>query len=85
MRISDREIALSMRYMKDADRSLLLALVAPEKRKRIMSELLLHKRLVIRADQYRKAIEHLIGLIKEERYGGSLGSYLRPVRRGSSV
>ncbi len=82
MRVSDREIALSMRFLSQCDRAYLFSLVAAPKRRRIQDELALHKRLVIRPDQYQRTIDHLVELLGQERYSGSIRSYLRPLRDG---
>jgi len=80
MRSGDREIALSMMYMEDGDRSFLFSLLPEAKVKRVREELTLQKRLKITYDQYRKAIATLTESIASDRGGGSMKSYIRPVR-----
>jgi DNA-binding transcriptional ArsR family regulator len=79
MRLGDREIALSMMYMRDRDRAELLALLPDPKARRILAEIALHRRLVIRYDQYVAAVEHVLAGL-EERSRGAFRSYLRPRR-----
>ena len=80
LRISDRELALSMMYMHDNDRQLIFEILSAEKVKRIRSELLLHNRLQIRYMQYRMAIDHVLDMLTGEKAGYSLKSYLKPKR-----
>ena len=79
MRLSDREIALSMMYMGDRDRGALLALLPAPKAERINSEMRLHRRLVIRYDQYVTAVESVLSSLEQQRRG-TFRSYLRPRR-----
>ncbi|MBN1410655.1 MAG: hypothetical protein JW969_07405 [Spirochaetales bacterium] len=78
MVIGDRELAISMLYMKDEDRNHILALVSKEKSRRIQDELVLNERLDIRYGQYRMAIDHVIKAMKSKGDRYSLKSYLRP-------
>lgn len=80
MRAGDREIALSMMYMDDRDRTFFFSLLPAAKVKRIREELTLQQRLKITYDQYRKAITALTEAIGSERGGGSIKSYIRPTR-----
>ncbi len=80
MRLGDREIALSMMYMRQRDRGELLALLPDPKARRILAEIRLHQRLVIRYDQYVTAVEHVLAGL-EERASGAFRSYIRPRRR----
>ncbi len=79
MRRGDREIALSMMYMRERDRAAVLALVPQAKARRILAEMSLHRRLVIRYDQYVTAVEHVMAGLGD-RSPGAFRSYLRPRR-----
>ena len=80
MRTSDREIALSMMYMQDADRSLVFGRLASGKVSRIRDEIALHGRLRITYDQYRRAVESVVKALQEGSRGDGLRSYIRPTR-----
>jgi hypothetical protein len=80
MTASDREIALSMMYLKDHEREEILSLLPQKKSARIREELTLHNRLRIRYDQYRKTIEHLLEILAKSGKRESFKSYLRPFR-----
>lgn len=80
MRSGDREIALSMMYMDDPDRTFLLSLLPSAKVRRIREELALQQRLKITYNQYVKAISALTKNLESGRGGGSIRSYIRPVR-----
>ncbi len=60
MKIPDRELALSMMYMDQVDREMILSNVSREKSRRVAEELSLHEHLRIRYDQYRRAAERVI-------------------------
>ncbi|TFG65002.1 MAG: hypothetical protein E4H36_01340 [Spirochaetales bacterium] len=79
MALPDREIALSLMYMKDGDRHYLLTVLSAEKQKRIREELVLHARLRIHYNQYRLALDHVVDALKGTGKG-NLRSYLKPVR-----
>lgn len=81
MRLGDREIALSMMYMSDRDRGALLALLPPPKAQRVHDEMVLHRRLVIRYDQYVTAVNAVLSSLQESRRA-AFRSYLRPRRPG---
>lgn len=80
MTASDREIALSMMYLKDHEREEILALLPQKKATRIREELALHNRLRIRYDQYKETIEHLLELLAKSGRRENMKSYLRPFR-----
>ncbi len=79
MRLGDREIALSMMYMGDRDRADVLELLPEAKTRRVVAEMSLHRRLVIRYDQYVTAVEHVMAGLGD-RSPGAFRSYLRPRR-----
>jgi hypothetical protein len=78
MRIGDREIALAMMYMQEADRSFVLSCLAPVKARRVRDELRLHERLAIRYDDYLAAVVHVMRNLESSLNKAVLGSYLRP-------
>ena len=78
MRITDRELALSMMYMEQRDREAIFDLLSTGKVKRIREELSLHDRLQIRYAHYRTAIDHVIQILNHEKKSYSLKSYLKP-------
>ena len=79
MRISDRELAVSLLYLVSDERSYVLSFIGGAKRRRVEEEIEYTERLRIRYPQYRAMIESVI-----EQLGGSgrgpLRSYLRPIR-----
>jgi hypothetical protein len=81
MGLTDREIALCMAYMADADRYYILNLLAPAKEVRIEEEIRLQKRLNIRCDQYLKTIENVIKKVEGKGKVEGFRSYIRPRRR----
>ena len=78
MRAGDREIALAMMYMEDADRAFFFSLLPAAKVKRIQEELVLQQRLKITYDQYKKAVEQVTASLGSKRGGDSIKSYIRP-------
>jgi hypothetical protein len=79
LRLGDREIALSMMYMRDRDRGALLGLLPAPKTRRIAEEIALHRRLAIRYDQYVAAVDAVLAAL-EARARTVFSSYLRPRR-----
>jgi hypothetical protein len=80
MRLTDREIALSMMYMENPDRSYMMALLPPGKVRRIREELALQQRLTIRYDQYVSAVQSVLDGLGDSASGQRFRSYLRPRR-----
>ncbi len=85
MPVPDREIALSMIYMRDVDRNNLLTLLSGnklsgKKSKRIVDELKLISRVNIKYDLYCISIKRIINLLNNIKNDGSIKSYLRPKR-----
>jgi hypothetical protein len=81
MRIGDREIALAMMHMQDADRAEVLSVVARPKAQRVRDELRLQQRLSIRYDDYLVAVRHVIANLRTTATKAVLGSYIRPRNR----
>ena len=80
MAISDREIAISMKFMDDQHISKILTCISKKKAMRIRSELHLQDRLNIHYNQYKIAASHVIDKIQSVRNKSSLRSYIRPRR-----
>ena len=81
MSTTDREIAISMMYMTDIDRSRLFGFLSKVKSRRIQEELNLHARLSICYKDYLKAIDHVVAKLENTGARSRFQSYLRP-RRG---
>ena len=82
MRVSDREIALSMMYMEDADRGRIFSILAPKKVVRIREELALISRLRVTYEQYSKAISSVTSVVEGEARETGLKSHIRPMPKG---
>jgi len=82
MVLPDRDIALSMRDMDNANRDLIFSFLSPSKIQRIKSEIELHKRLKIKYSQYKKAVQQVIDILATNQQLDSKVSYLRPKRDG---
>ncbi len=80
MRLTDREIALSMRFMEDRDRSFVFSLLPGGKADRIREELKLHTRLRITMDQYQRVVGSLQQQLAGTGARESTRSYIRPRR-----
>ena len=80
MNMSDREIALAMMFMQDADRVQLFSNLPVSKSKRIREELALQNRLRITYEQYKTAVKSVLEGLKGTRKDGPMQSYLRPVK-----
>lgn len=81
MRIADREIAISMMYMREHDMGFLLSLIAPAKAHRVREELALQRHLAVRYEQYRRTIANVIGQLERSGPVAPMRSYLRPRSR----
>ena len=80
MPVSDREIALSMQYMKDTDRNTLLSIISGRKAKRIVDELKLINSVSVKYNLYSISIKRIISLLKNTENDPPKKSYLRPKR-----
>lgn len=78
MRIGDREIAMVMAHMGEADRAFLLSCVGPQKGRRIHDEMKLQARLAVRHEDYLAAIAHVRRCLATTTTRARLGSYIRP-------
>lgn len=81
MSAADRDVALSMLYMDDADRRRMLETVSPAKQRRIAEELELHEHLQITYAQYEIAIRSVIDALERDSVQTKVRSYIRPRRR----
>lgn len=79
MRISDRELAVSMIYMEKKDITFLLSFLPPVKQNRVKQEQVYVDRLNLRYPQYRTVIDDVILRLKGMS-GGGIRSYIRPSR-----
>jgi Mg/Co/Ni transporter MgtE len=80
MSAADRDVALSMLYMSDADRGRMLEKVSPAKQRRIVEELELHAHLQITYSQYEAAITSVIDALERDSVQTKVKSYIRPRR-----
>jgi hypothetical protein len=80
MSACDRDVALSMLYMKDVDRARILEKVSTAKQRRIAEELELHEHLQITYDQYEAAITSVIHALERDAVQAKVKSYIRPRR-----
>ena len=81
MGCTDREIALLMLYMNDAEKNYIYSLIAPSKSERIKQEIILLKRIKI-ADNVKKSVYvRLIDRFKGGNYKPGPTSYIKPRNR----
>ena len=80
LRMTDREIAVSMMFMEENDRNSIFDILSSRKRNRVKEELLLHQRLRINYNQYLTVIEHVVQQLTREHIKPGSRSYLRPIR-----
>jgi hypothetical protein len=79
MRISDRELAISMLYLSEEDETFMLSFLSDIKQDRIKQEQVYLKSLHLRYPQYRTVIDDVI-LRLQGMSGGGIRSYVRPRR-----
>jgi hypothetical protein len=79
MRITDREIAVSLLYLVQEERAFVLSFLGGAKRRRVEEEIEYTDRMRIRYPQYRVMIESVISQLGGSG-GGPVRSYLRPIR-----
>lgn len=77
LRISDRELAISMLYLSEKEESFLYSFLPPIKQTRIKQEQVYVKSLHLRYPQYRTVIDDVI-LRLQGVSGGGIRSYVRP-------
>ncbi len=80
MSVPNREISLSMMYMKDVERNNLLARLSETKAKRVIDELKFINRVNVKYDLYCESIKRVIKKLQNEKNVGVIKSYLRPKR-----
>ena len=78
MRIGDREIAMAVTHMSEADRTFVLTHIAPQKTARVRDELRLQARMAIRPRDYLAAVAHVRSCLISTATRAVLGSYIRP-------
>ncbi len=78
LRISDREIAISLQYLSDPERRQLLDRLGREKAGRVASELVLLGRLVVRYEDYRLAVARVLDALASGKNNPKLKTYIRP-------
>jgi len=79
MRISDRELAISMLYLLEENETFMLSFLSEVKQDRIKQEQVYLKGLNLRYPQYRTVIDDVI-LRLQGMSGGGIRSYVRPRR-----
>lgn len=79
MRVTDRELAISILYMEKPEQKLVLQRLGASKSRRVRQELDYVSHLRLRYPQYRDVIEQVIERISG-RSDGSIRSYIRPRR-----
>ncbi|MFO8065064.1 MAG: hypothetical protein ACQETQ_01000 [Spirochaetota bacterium] len=77
---SDRDVALSMLYLKDGDRARMLEKLSAAKQRRIVEELERHEHLQITYAQYESAIRSIIRALEQDSVQQKVHSYVRPRR-----
>ena len=80
MSVPNREIALSMMYMKDVERNNLLTRLSETKAKRVVDEFKFINRVNVKYDLYCVSINRVIKMLQNEKNDGVFKSYLRPKR-----
>ena len=80
MSVPNREIALSMMYMKDVERNNLLTRLSETKAKRVVDELKFINRVNVKYDLYCVSINRVIKMLQNEKNDGVFKSYSRPKR-----
>lgn len=81
MTVTDRELALSMMYLSDSERSLVLSRLGKQKAERVREELRLQEKLRITYGQYLQAVNNILEKFRFSGSKKSMKSYLRPVRQ----
>ena len=78
MRLSDRELAISMTYMEDTERDQLFAHLSANKATRVREKVTLQRQLRITVAQYRVVVNAVMVQLQSPGATGTR-SYLRPV------
>lgn len=78
MKISDREIALSMLYMDQKEENIIFSLLSEQKNKRIKEELSYQKKLKINYKLYCDISENLLKKFKKNKNNKNQRTYIRP-------
>jgi hypothetical protein len=80
MRISDRDLAISMLYMEDPDRMKIFMAVSKQKEIRVKEELTLNNKRKVTYKHYTLSVQAVISSLINSRTPGKTNSYLRPRR-----
>ncbi len=78
MKISDREIALSMLYMDQNEETIIFSILSAQKNKRIKEELFYQKNLKINYKLYCDITENLLKKFKKHKNNKNQKTYIRP-------
>lgn len=81
LKVRDRELALAMQNLGEAERSRVYAAVSPEKTKRLNEELSMVRRLRVRREDQLEAVLRVIAVLEGLPYTEVLHSYIRPRSR----
>ena len=84
MRSGDREIAMAMLYMEDADRERIIGSLGAGKGRRVREELSFQRHVRITYELYRAAVDTLVSTLNRENGSAALRSYIRPTDRRQS-
>ena len=78
MRLSDKEVAVSIRELDTDTRERVLNLMPPGKSERIRDEMrLFSRRIVVPESKYREILTHVIAVL-EGRSRGNVNSHIKP-------
>ena len=78
--VSDRELAVAMLYLPDAECEPIYRALAGPKALRLSEELALVRRRAVSRRDYLATLSRVVAVLGGARYTETLGSYLRPVR-----
>jgi hypothetical protein len=79
--VSDRELAVAMLYLQEAECEPIYRALAGPKAARLREELALVRRRTVGRQDYVATVSRVVAVLGGARYTETLGSYLRPVRR----
>jgi hypothetical protein len=81
MRLAAREVAAAVRFLSDADRSLVFAALPAGMAARVREEIALLKRRRLSGRDRLVFVGQVLASLRQDTAPRSIGSYLRPVRR----
>ena len=79
MRLSDRDIALSVLNIEEEERNFVISFLGKKKRERVTQELSYIRGMRIQYDQYRSAMQRVLDTFRKGG-GSSRRGYIRPIR-----